>query len=169
MILVTDPRPSGHELFLRSGGQTGVDRAALDVALDLGVRCGGWCPAGRRAEDGRISDRYPLLELPGAGYRQRTCRNVLDSDGTVIFHFAGPSGGTRHTLEDCRRSTKPCLLIDAAVLTPREAVTRLDLFVRESLIADLNVAGPRASEEESAYGYAQAALRLYLRANMPNP
>jgi hypothetical protein len=68
---------------LVSGGQTGVDRAALDAALELGVPCGGWCPKGRRAEDGRIDGRYPLAETPSADYGERTRRNVGDSDGTL--------------------------------------------------------------------------------------
>lgn len=70
-----------------SGGQTGVDRGALDAALDAGRPCGGWCPAGRRAEDGKIPDRYPLAEVSAPGCAARTLRNVLDSDGTVIIHF----------------------------------------------------------------------------------
>ena len=76
-----------------SGGQAGADRAALDAALACGVSCGGWCPEGRLAEDGRIADSYPIVELPGAGYRQRTRRNVQDSDGTAIFSFGPPEGG----------------------------------------------------------------------------
>ena len=68
-----------------SGGQTGVDRAALDVALELGLPCGGWCPRGRRAEDGPIDPRYPLTETPWDGYPQRTEWNVRDADGTLIL------------------------------------------------------------------------------------
>ncbi len=75
-----------------SGGQTGVGRGALDAALDVGRPCGGWCPAGRRAEDGRIPDRYPLAEVSAPGYAARTLRNVLDSDGTVIIHFGRLAG-----------------------------------------------------------------------------
>jgi hypothetical protein len=77
-----------------SGGQSGVDRAALDAALALGVNAGGWCPEGRLAEDGVIPDIYPLKELPMAGYRQRTKKNVIDSDGTLIIYFGFPTGGT---------------------------------------------------------------------------
>jgi hypothetical protein len=61
-----------------SGGQTGVDRAALDVALELELPCGGWCPKGRRAEDGRIPDRYPMEEASSPDYRVRTELNVFD-------------------------------------------------------------------------------------------
>jgi hypothetical protein len=66
-----------------SGGQTGVDRGALDAALAVKFPCGGWCPADRRAEDGSIPGRYPLTPLPGGGYRERTRQNVIDSDGTA--------------------------------------------------------------------------------------
>src|SRR6516162_4541079 len=86
-----------------SGGQTGVDRGALDAALGLGVPCGGWCPDGRRAEDGVIPARYPVTELRGAGYEERTHKNVEDSDGTLIITFGQVSGGTARTLEVCRK------------------------------------------------------------------
>src|SRR6266571_9073801 len=77
-----------------SGGQTGVDRAALDVALELGIPCGGWCPRGRRAEDGIIPERYPLIETPTTAYPQRTERNVRDSDGTLVLTVGRADGGT---------------------------------------------------------------------------
>src|SRR5262245_9804382 len=85
------------EIF--AGGQTGVDRGALDAALELGVDCGGWCPPGRLAEDGRIPDRYPVIEMhetefEGDGYAARTRRNVEISDGTLILCVGPPSGGT---------------------------------------------------------------------------
>lgn len=76
-----------------SGGQTGVDRGALDAALAAGFPCGGWCPEGRMAEDGAIPPHYPLTELPGADYKQRTKRNVMDSDGTLVIY----SGNVRRT------------------------------------------------------------------------
>src|SRR5437867_4357828 len=90
-----------------SGGQTGVDRAALDVALELGVKCGGWCPQGRRAEDGRIDERYPLQETPWDGYPQRTEWNVRDSDGTLILTCGEPDRGTALTIELVQRKKKP--------------------------------------------------------------
>ena len=96
-----------------SGAQTGVDRAALDAALECAVALGGWCPAGRLAEDGVIPSRYPVEELPRAGYRQRTKRNVVDSDGTVIIYFGYPSGGTEQTLVFCIKEKQPYVLIDA--------------------------------------------------------
>jgi hypothetical protein len=95
-----------------SGGQTGVDRAALDVALELGLPCGGWCPKGRRAEDGKIPGRYPLEETSSAEYPVRTQLNVEDSDGTLILSWGSPTGGTALTIKLARRLKKPYLLID---------------------------------------------------------
>src|SRR5207247_1854205 len=95
-----------------SGGQTGVDRAALDVALELGVPCGGWCPQGRRAEDGRIDERYPLRETPWDGYPQRTEWNVRDTDGTLVLTLGKPDRGTALTVRLERSKKKPCLVID---------------------------------------------------------
>jgi hypothetical protein len=141
-----------------SGGQTGVDRGALDAALAAGAPCGGWCPAGRIAEDGRIPAHYPLEELPGAGYRERTLRNVEDSDATLIIHYGEPEGGTRQTLEFCIQRGRPRLLIDAAATPPAEAAARIAAFVRERGIRSLNVAGPRASKQPLAHAYARDAL-----------
>lgn len=76
-----------------SGGQTGADRAALDWALAHGVPCGGWCPKGRKAEDGPIDLKYPLKETPSSSYIQRTEWNVRDSDATVVFSNRGPRVG----------------------------------------------------------------------------
>src|SRR5207302_8438813 len=97
-----------------SGGQTGVDRAALDVALELGLPCGGWCPRGRRAEDGPLDARYPLRETPWSGYPQRTGWNVRDSDGTLILTRGRPDRGTAYTAEVAGRLHKPCLILDLA-------------------------------------------------------
>ena len=90
-----------------SGGQTGVDRAALDAALAAGFACGEWCPKDRNAEDGPIPERYPMTSLQGGGYRQRTVKNVLDSDGTAILFYESLTGGTLYTHDVCRREHKP--------------------------------------------------------------
>lgn len=136
-----------------SGGQTGVDRAALDAALDLGVECGGWSPAGRKAEDGIIPDRYPLKELERAGYRQRTIKNIEDSDGTTIIYFGFPTGGTELTLSSCIKQQKPYLLIDATEFLPDRAAQRLTEFIALHEITVINFAGPRASGHQHAYSY----------------
>lgn len=144
-----------------SGGQTGVDRAALDAALSQGAPAGGWCPKGRKAEDGAIPERYPLQELEG-GYLARTERNVLDSDGTLIVHFGPLTGGTLRTYEFCRRHDRPCLLVDGETTTIEEAAARLRHFLAEQGIGVLNVAGPRASGEARAYPYARELLESLL-------
>lgn len=145
-----------------SGGQTGVDRGALDAALETGTAVGGWCPQGRIAEDGVIPDRYPLNELAGAGYRQRTRRNVTDSDGTVIIHFDRPEGGTAQTLAFCIREGKPHVLVDAARLPVARAAREIGAFVERNGIRVLNVAGPRASARPQAYEYARSVVRRVL-------
>jgi hypothetical protein len=99
---------------LVSGGQSGVDRAALDVALELGISCGGWSPRGRKAEDGVIADRYPLVETPSGGYSQRTRWNIREADGTLILTWGAPMGGTLLTVNECRKTGKPHLVIDLA-------------------------------------------------------
>lgn len=145
-----------------SGGQTGVDRAALDAALESDVPCGGWCPEGRKAEDGVIPEKYPLVELPQSGYRQRTKRNVLDSDGTVIIYFKYLNGGTQLTLKFCLSEKKPYLLIDATELKEERAAERIHEFVQEYDIKKLNFAGPRASGESEAYGYTKQVVSRFV-------
>lgn len=145
-----------------SGGQTGVDRAALDAAMEAGTEVGGWCPSGRKAEDGRIPDTYPLLEIPDGDYLQRTEKNVTDSDATLIIYFGSLSGGTARTLEFCTAHNKPHLLLDANRLPESKAASLIKHFVLRQGIARLNVAGPRASGEPIAYSYTHKVLSLFL-------
>jgi hypothetical protein len=143
-----------------SGGQTGADRAALDWAIDRGLPHGGWCPRGRRAEDGRIADRYRLTETPSDDYLQRTEWNVRDADGTVIVSLSPTlSGGSKKTAELAERHGKPWLHVarDASAGDPGE---RLRRFVREHGIRVLNVAGPRASTEPGIGPFVTATLTL---------
>ena len=145
-----------------SGGQTGVDRAALDAALDAGVECGGWCPEGRAAEDGRIDERYPLVELEGGGYMERTLKNVLDSDATLIIHFSGPEGGTLITRQFCIEEGRPFLELDGDRKDAAAAARGIASFVARHDVATLNVAGPRASKQAGAYAYAKEAVARWL-------
>jgi Circularly permutated YpsA SLOG family len=145
-----------------SGGQTGVDRAALDVALNHGTATGGWCPAGRLDEFGRIPDRYPVQELEGVGFTERTLQNAKDSDGTVIIYPGKLSGGTEQTVRFCIEQRRPQQLIDASKSSAEDAAKLIADFVRNNRIDVLNVAGPRQSEWAEGYDYAFCALHAFL-------
>jgi len=140
-----------------SGGQTGVDRSALDAAIECGIEHGGWCPRGRQAEDGRIPNRYQLDETESFDYPVRTERNVVDSDGTLILYRDRLVGGTHLTRRLAVRHGKPYCLVDLARTTDVRPVRQ---WLAAHEIAVLNVAGPR---ESSSPGIGQAALE-FLRA-----
>ena len=142
-----------------SGGQTGVDRAALDVALRHGIEAGGWCPAGRLDEFGRIPDQYPVQELAG-GFTERTLQNVKDSEGTVIIYSGKLGGGTGQTVRFCMELQRPHQLIDASKVSAEDAAELIAGFVRKHKIDILNVAGPRQSEWTEGYDYAFRALDI---------
>ncbi len=137
-----------------SGGQTGVDRGALDAALAAGFPCGGWCPADRRAEYGPIPQRYPLTPLSGAGYSQRTRQNVIGSDGTVILFYESLRGGTKLTRDSCVREKKPFVVLDAKLISESAAAAAIVRFVEENEIQVLNVAGPRLSGWPQGHAFA---------------
>ena len=145
-----------------SGGQTGVDRAALDVALKHGIECGGWCPAGRLDESGRIPDHYPVHELEVGGFTERTLQNVKHSDGTVVIYPGKLHGGTAQTVRYCVELKRPHELIDALRLAAEDAAKFITEFVRNSKINILNVAGPRQSEWPEGYDYASRAVEAFL-------
>jgi hypothetical protein len=142
-----------------SGGQTGVDRAALDVAIELGIECGGWCPLGRRSEDGVIPDQYPLQEAPTANYADRTALNVRDSDGTLILAKTPLRGGTALTQKMADRYRRPSLLID-----PRDVkATAIVLeWLKTHGIKVLNIAGPRENGRQDIGRSAAQFLRRLL-------
>ena len=141
-----------------SGGQTGVDRAALDFAIEHGIPHGGWCPRGRLAEDGKIEAAYVLRETPENDYPQRTEWNVRDSDGTVIFTISGElSGGSALTRELASAHGKPCLHL-AEEREGDTAMVRLREFIRCHGIKVLNIAGPRLSREAGAAAFARRVL-----------
>jgi len=150
------------QIRIVSGGQTGVDRGALIAALDRGVPCGGWCPAGRKAEDGAIPPFFPMRELPDEDYPARTLKNVQDSDGTAVIFFSELEGGSELTVAYCRRERKPYLLLDAHEMDTAEAARRIGEFVAGHAIGTLNVAGPRASRHPAAQAWARAAVREFL-------
>jgi hypothetical protein len=138
-----------------SGGQTGVDRAALDAAIAAGVPHGGWCPRGRRAEDGPIVARYALREHASSDYAARTEANVIDSDGTLILADDALSGGTALTREYAARHAKPLLVVDLA--TPPD-VAAVRAWIEAHDLRVLNVAGPRESQRPGIGARARAFL-----------
>jgi hypothetical protein len=143
-------------LTIISGGQTGVDRGALDAAIALGIPYGGRCPRGRLAEDGRIPSRYRLTESESPLYRVRTEQNVLDTDATLILARGRVTGGTRLTRELARSHGKPCLVVDLAGGGDAGAVRR---WLAAQGVSKLNVAGPRESQSP---GIADAARQFLL-------
>jgi Circularly permutated YpsA SLOG family len=145
-----------------SGGQTGVDRAALDIALKHGIEAGGWCPIGRLDEFGRIPDCYPLREMESGGFAARTLRNVEDSDGTVIIYPGKLTGGTEQTVRFCIEQRRPHELIDTSSISTDRAAQMIADFVRKNKIEILNVAGPRQSEWLDGYNYAHDVLEAFL-------
>jgi hypothetical protein len=145
-----------------SGGQTGVDRAALDVGLKHGIDCGGWCPAGRLDEFGRIPDRYPVRELGAGGFTKRTMQNVKDSDGTVVIYPGKLLGGTEQTVRFYVELKRPHQLIDGSTISTEDAAKLIADFVRKNKIGILNVAGPRQSEWPEGYDYTSRVLDIFL-------
>lgn len=151
-----------------SGGQTGVDRAALDVALELGpelgLAAGGWCPAGRWAEDGAIAEHYPLDETAGPHPAERTGLNVSEADGTLVLTNGPPDIGTKLTLQLAERMEKSCLHLDFEdPISPNQ----LHQWSRDHDIRCLNVAGPRESTCPGIYTLAKGFLIIGLRGTRP--
>ena len=154
-----------------SGGQTGVDRAALDTAMALGLPCGGWCPRGRRAEDGPIAEAYPLQETPTEDYPPRTEWNVRDADGTLILTRDTPDSatldsatldrGTALTVRLANQQGKPLYVVDLARPADDE-VNHVRRWLAEQQIAVLNIAGPRESSAPGIHRQASAFLRALL-------
>lgn len=150
------------EIKIISGGQTGVDRGALDAALSTGYECGGWCPRGQLAEDGRIPKKYPLTELKSRDYSDRTLQNIIHSDGTIILYFGLLEGGTELTFRLCKDLKKHHLLIDAKSIDEQRAGQLIHSFALKHSIQVLNFAGPRNSKVERAQGYAKDATIEFL-------
>lgn len=151
-----------------SGGQTGVDRAALDAAAAAGLETGGWCPRGRRAEDGRIPDVYPLTPTASRSYAVRTEWNVRDSDGTLILVLDEVSTGTRLTIEAARGYARPLRIVhllpdDSGLICddahPEQQTADVIDWIREHGIRVLNVAGPRGSASPAVYPLAVGFLQ----------
>jgi hypothetical protein len=151
-------------LKIISGGQTGVDRAALDAAIAVGLDYGGSIPLGRKAEDGFIDLRYTeLIELSTAAYGARTGKNVMDGDATLIFTAGKPDGGTKLTIKLLRKHCKPSLLIYLANTGENEVVERVKNWLCKLGPRVLNVAGPRESKAPGIYAKVLEILTAVFR------
>ena len=147
-----------------SGGQTGVDRAALDAALHHRFPCGGYCPKGRKADDGAISGHYPLTEHASADYAKRTLANIVHSHGTLIIYAQVLKGGTALTADYCRQHETPLILVDAERQHSEQAADLALEFFRKFDVRCLNVAGPRHSQWPEGYRYAYHCMDHILKA-----
>lgn len=143
-----------------SGGQTGVDRAALDAAIKLGVPHGGWCPKGRKAEDGKLADCYELVETESDEYSERTKHNIRDSDGTLIIVASTPikvTDGTILTINEVKEKAKPYLIVD---LSEKDKINeKIAYWIRDNNIKILNIAGPRESQSPGIY---ESSSKIFL-------
>lgn len=145
-----------------SGAQTGVDRAALDVALALDIPHGGWVPRQRRAEDGRIPDRYSLTEMSTSLYMARTRKNVEEADATLILtptDLEPYRSGTWRTYTYAVAIKKPVLIVDLRG-EPRFNAPRVHTLIKRRSV---NVAGPRESRAPGVYERAYAFLMEVLQ------
>ncbi len=152
-LLITPSRD--FSLKIVSGGQSGVDRASLDVALALGIPCGGWCPHGRWAEDGEIPAHYPLTECADIDPALRTELNIRDSDATLVIGSGREIDGTALTIECARRYGRPLFIMDPQRWDPSEFHR---WFARYRLRV-LNIAGPRESTHPGSYAEAYRLLQ----------
>jgi hypothetical protein len=151
-----------------SGGQTGVDRAALDVAIKYNTAHGGWCPPGRKAEDGVIPIKYNLIEAPlydfldpDAIFKKRTELNVKNSDGTLIILRNEPARGTLYTITMTEKYYKPLMIYNLLI----NNLDEIPEWLMNNKILKLNVAGPRESEENGIYEATYLLLQQYLKSN----
>lgn len=150
-----------------SGGQTGAERAALDVAIRFGLTHGGWCPKDRLAEDGPLGGQYHLRQTPSEGGLQSAAWNVRDSDGTAVFSLmSNLTDGSRRTVELAKKQLKPWIHICRREYNP---LGRLRRFIDENGIKILNIAGPRESEEPELYRWVWSALENTFFWGVSNP
>ena len=142
-----------------SGGQTGVDRAALDAAMELGIACGGWCPAGRHADDGPISARYPLRETADMDHTVRTEHNVRDSDGTLMFYRGELQGGTAYAVLMAKQLDRPVLAVN--VEKPPAPADVVAWLMRNG-IRRVHIGGQREKTSPGIYADAGRVIRAIL-------
>lgn len=154
------------KLIIMSGGQTGVDRGALDAAIECGIPHGGYCPKGRIAEDGVIPSRYNLVELDSADYRERTKRNVLDSDGTLVLFDGGWTRGTALTIKRANDLVRPVLALNLSVDDDFRLAAEALLWLIDKSIRILNVGGTRESLRPGIEAKAKAFVTKLIMARL---
>ena len=156
-----------------SGGQTGADQPALDVAIKLDIPHGGWIPKGRMTEAGILPAKYKLKEMATASYPERTEKNVLDSDGTLILYHGKLTGGSALTKKYAKQHSRPCLHIDLHKTNAFKASLDINAWIEENSISVLNVAGSRASKDpkihDAVMGILESAYYLSLSSQKPEP
>ena len=145
-----------------SGGQTGADQAALDVAIELSIPHGGWVPKGRRTERGPLPEKYRMKEMPTDSYPKRTEQNVIDSDGTLILSHGDLSEGSYYTRMMAAKHGKPWIHIDADKHSVEVAVQMIRTWISGNDIEVLNVAGPPASKDAQIYVTTKTLLKAVL-------
>ena len=145
-----------------SGGQTGADQAALDVALKMDIPHGGWIPKGRRTEKGRLPTKYQLQEMQTNSYAERTEKNVIDADGTVIFSHGKLTGGSELTRHLAHKHHRPCLHLDLNRVIAFNAAQQLNSWLQDNHIEILNVAGTRGSHDPRIYAATRDVLQTAL-------
>lgn len=143
-----------------TGGQTGVDRAAMDFALEHDIPLGGWCPKGRTAEDGVLDPKYPLRETPSEQYVQRTQWNIRDSDGVLILARGKIYGGTAVGVSQAQLLHKPVLIVD---VTQPPDVSAVRQWIHAHGISRLGVGGPRESHSLGIYQATKEFLNVLFR------
>ncbi len=140
-----------------SGGQTGADQAALDVAIKLDIPHGGWITKGRKTEKGTLPEKYQLQEMPTGSYAKQTEQNVSDSDGTLIISHGKFTSASVSTQELAEKHGRPLLQIDLKMTAAFEAARTINSWIIRHGINVLNVTGPQASKDPKIY---QATLNI---------
>lgn len=142
-----------------SGGQTGVNRAALDAAIEFGIPCGGWCSRGRMAEDGPIDPRYPLRETKSQEYQIRTEANVIEAEGTLILTMGKLTEGAAYAAKVALRYRKPHLIVDLNKKIKPDTVLKWAVAHK---VRAVNIAGPKESKKPGIYGKTRQFLQAVL-------
>ena len=157
-----------------SGGQSGADQAALDVAIEHGIPHGGWIPKGRKTEAGPLPEKYQLQEMPTEEYSKRTEQNVVDSDGTLLISHGDLTGGSALTRKFAKKHSRPSLHIDLNMINGFKAAQTITTWIADHEIRVLNVAGPRASKDSKIYESVKKVLTAVIhldqvRTYLPDP